>query len=112
MSDNTNNNKNRNNKNSGNTQVKFVPLGQVVATPGALAALSAAGVAPTGYLDRHARGDWGEALPHHDKIANDQALRYGERLLSAYRLPGTGVKLWIITEWDRSVTTLLLPDEY
>ena len=112
MSHHTNRNKNRNNKNSGNAEVKCVPLGQVVATPGALAALSDAGVALTGYLARHARGDWGDALPAEDKVANDRGLRYGERLLSAYRLPGTGVKLWIITEWDRSVTTLLLPSEY
>jgi hypothetical protein len=55
-------------------------------------------------------GDWGE-LDDDDKRENELSLREGFRLLSAYRL-STGVKLWIITEADRSVTTLLLPDEY
>ena len=95
-----------------NAETKRVTLGQVVATPGALAALEAAGPTPLPYLALHARGDWGEALCAQDTLANDQALRHGERLLSAYFLPLTGQKLWIITEWDRSATTLLLPDEY
>lgn len=85
-------------------------LGQVVATPGALDALSAAEQDGNDFLARHARGDWGE-VDAEDKATNDEAVKEGQRLLSAYSLKG-GQKLWIITEWDRSVTTLLLPDEY
>jgi hypothetical protein len=66
-------------------------------------------------LDRHVKGDWGD-LDAEDKQANDQALKQGSRLLSAYnddRFPGHGVStLWIITEADRSATTILFPDEY
>ena len=86
-----------------------VELGQIVATPGALATLEAAQVSPAELLARHIRGDWGE-VDKEDWQANDQALKEGMRLLSAYTLPGTGEKLWVITEWDRSVTTLLRPD--
>jgi hypothetical protein len=85
-------------------------LGQIVATPGALRALDASGEAPFDFLFRHAAGDWGE-LDEHDRRENEMSLREGFRLLSAYRLK-TGEKLWIITEADRSVTTLLLPGEY
>jgi len=85
-------------------------LGQVVATPGALAALDQADMTPLPLLVRHARGDWGD-LDDEDRQANDDAVRNGGRVLSAYHLP-TGEKLWIITEADRSSTTLLLPSEY
>jgi hypothetical protein len=85
-------------------------LGRLVGTPGALAALTAAGTTPLPYLTRHAAGDWGD-VDEHDRRANDHALRYGERLFSAYTLPNRG-RLWIITEWDRSQTTVLLPEEY
>jgi hypothetical protein len=85
-------------------------LGQVVGTPGALAALHEAGELGQVYLQRHRCGDWGE-LDADDWRTNDRALREGTRVLSAYPLL-TGAKLWIITEWDRSVTTLLLPEEY
>jgi len=85
-------------------------LGQVVATPGALVALSDAHESGEWYLARHARGDWGD-LCAEDRAVNRQAVRLGQRVLSEYRLP-TGEKLWIITEWDRSVTTLLLASEY
>ena len=84
-------------------------LGQIVATPGALALLSSLGLSPNTLLSRHANGDWGD-LDDEDKAANDQALKDGDRLLSAYETPGG--KVWIITEWDRSVTTILLPSEY
>jgi hypothetical protein len=60
-------------------------------------------------LQRHRRGDWGSVCDE-DKQTNDQALKAGERLLSAYTI--TGKKIWIITEWDRSVTTVLFPEEY
>ena len=85
-------------------------LGRVVATPSALAALELAGTLPKALLDRHARGDWGEVIAD-DRELNDWGLFAGERLLSAYALPD-GVRVWIITEADRSATTLLLPQDY
>lgn len=85
-------------------------LGRVVATPGALEALQDAEVEALPYLQRHAQGDWGD-LCKDDLIENELALREGFRLLSAYHLPDL-VKIWIITEADRSATTILLPDEY
>src|SRR5437660_6545890 len=85
-------------------------LGRTVATPGALGALVAAHESGQWYLRRHQCGDWGDLNPD-DWATNDQALRDGSRVLSAYRLP-TGERLWIVTEWDRSATTLLLPQEY
>jgi len=87
------------------------PLGQTVATPGALAALEEAGESPSFYLSRHQRGDWGLVCDE-DKAANEAALNDGSRVLSAYEL-STGVKIWILTEASpRSSTTLLLPEEY
>jgi hypothetical protein len=90
-------------------------LGQVVATPGALAALDKAGQSPWEFLSRHLAGDWG-IVDEEDKAANDQAVKDGSRILSAYLL-NTNEKLWIITEatddhGQRSATTLLLPEEY
>jgi len=86
------------------------PLGQVVATPGALDALERTGQSPLEFLSRHASGDWGEVCEA-DKKENDFSVRNGFRLLSAYRLRD-GTKIWIITEADRSATTILLPEEY
>ncbi|PLS77770.1 MAG: hypothetical protein CYG59_22075 [Chloroflexi bacterium] len=88
---------------------RFHP-GQIVATPGALDALEETGQEPITFLSRHLSGDWGD-LEGADKQANDHALRNRGRLLSTYDLRN-GQQLFIITEWDRSVTTLLLPDEY
>ena len=85
-------------------------LGQIVATPRALEALGEAGEIPAALLKRHVTGDWGN-LDEHDRLENERSVANGYRLLSAYIL-STGVKLWIITEADRSVTTLLLPSEY
>lgn len=85
-------------------------LGRVVATPGALEALAEANVSPMQFLVLHAMGSWGDVCDE-DKAANDQAVRQGDRVLSSYPL-STGKRIWIITEWDRSVTTLLLPEEY
>lgn len=85
-------------------------LGQIVATPGAIAAMAPSGEKPGQFLRRHAAGDWGDICPE-DKILNDEAIEVGARLLSAYRT-SLGVRLWIITEADRSVTTILLPEEY
>ena len=85
-------------------------LGRTVATPGALNALTRAGETPFGYLSRHARGDWGEVCAE-DWQENELSLKEGFRLLSAYTT-SAGDRLWIITERDRSATTILLPDEY
>lgn len=85
-------------------------LGQVVATPGALDALKESGQAPQEFLHRHIVGDWGDLDPH-DLRANEDAVRNGDRILSAYSIKN-GTRLWVITEYDRSVTTLLLPSEY
>ena len=85
-------------------------LGQVVATPGALEALEAAGQRPEEFLSRHVTGDWGE-VPPEDAQENELSVKQGFRILSAYTL-STSVKIWIITEADRSATTLLLPEEY
>jgi hypothetical protein len=85
-------------------------LGQVVATPGALAALEKAGQTPDELIARHVAGDWGE-LPPEDAQANEDALDGSGRLFSAYLL-NDQTKIWLITEWDRSVSTLLLPEEY
>jgi hypothetical protein len=90
-------------------RIKF-PLGRVVATPGALAALEATEQHPVWFLMRHVRGDWGE-LDAEDVKENEFSLAHGLRLLSAYRL-ADGTHIWVITEADRSVTTVLLPEEY
>ena len=86
------------------------PFGILVATPGALDALERTGQSPLEFLSRHASGDWGEVCEA-DKKENDFSVRNGFRLLSAYRLRD-GTKIWIITEADRSATTILLPEEY
>ncbi len=85
-------------------------LGKLVATPSALEALADAAQNPMNFVSRHLQGDWGECCEQ-DRQANDEALRYGTRLLSVYRT-AKGTKIWIITEADRSVTTILLPEEY
>jgi hypothetical protein len=86
-----------------------LPLGRVVATPGALKLLMEADRQPFDYLARHASGDWGE-LCKYDRHQNEIALRDGYRVLSSYEMPAG--RVWIITEADRSVTTILLPEEY
>ena len=85
-------------------------LGQIVATPGALAALKKAGQQPGEFLTRHVHREWGD-LDDEDRKENEYSLEHGFRLLSAYKT-NAGDRLWIITEADRSVTTLLLPEEY
>ena len=85
-------------------------LGQVVGTPGALRALEEAGQQPAELLDRHVTGDWGD-LCDEDKEENELSVEQGFRILSAYEL-NTGAKVWVITEADRSATTILLPGEY
>ena len=86
-----------------------LPLGRVLATPGALQLLRYAGEDPFGYLARHASGDWGE-LDAQDRRENEHSLKHGWRVLSSYPL-GEG-RVWVITEADRSYTTILLPEEY
>jgi len=84
------------------------PLGQIVATPGALEDFTEEECKEA--LTRHSRGDWGQVRPE-DEGLNDRALDDGDRLLSVYEFPLHG-KLWVITEWDRSVTTILRPEDY
>ena len=86
-----------------------LPLGKVVATPGALNLLRKSGEHPFDYLARHATGDWG-ALCAFDRRQNEIALIDGYRIFSSYEVPAG--RVWIITEADRSVTTILLPEEY
>lgn len=86
------------------------PLGQVVATPGALAVMQALGISPWTLVRRHQRLDPGE-LGLADQQANRDDLAAGERIFSKYAV-GNGQSVYVITERDRSVTTLLLPEEY
>lgn len=88
---------------------RFAP-GHVLATPAALAALAQANITPQSLLRRHLCGDWGD-LDDLDHQQNNFALAMSARLLSSYALPGVG-KVWVITEADRSVTTVLLPEDY
>jgi hypothetical protein len=95
-------------------QPKF-KMGQVVATPGALTALSENKMSAWSLLSRHLAGDWG-TVDEHDREANEQAIQDGSRILSAYLLPDQS-KLWIITEaaddrGNRESTCVLTPDEY
>jgi hypothetical protein len=93
---------------------RFAP-GQIVATPGALAAVGNNALAFTPLLARHLSGDWGD-MGYEDKAANNAAVRNGERVMSVYTVAnaetGETSTVWFITEWDRSVTTILLPSEY
>ena len=92
------------------SQARFSP-GQVVMTIGVDELVQQGRLNPTPYLRRHLSGDWGD-LSDDDRRLNDAALKSGEdRLFSSYEVTRY-LKLWIITEWDRSVTTLLLPSEY
>ena len=98
---------------NGSPKVKkkaLFPLGQVVATPVALAALKLANQQPAEFIQRHQLGDWGN-VPPEDAEENNLSVQKGFRILSSYTL-STGVEIWIITEADRSATTILLPEEY
>jgi hypothetical protein len=95
--------------------MKKFDLGQTVATPAALKAISEAGQTPDFFLDKHIQGDWGE-VDDDDRNANDEALVDGSRLLSAYRTL-KGERLWVITEatddeGQRAATTIIRPEEY
>lgn len=107
-------------------------LGQVVATPGALELMHITDTSPLRLIARHVAGDWGDCHPD-DAQTNNDAVREGMRVMSVYRLPlieppvqvdSTATnhaipphatdddQVWVITEADRSVTTILLPEEY
>ncbi len=85
-------------------------LGDVVATPQSICVLNDHSISVQSLLQRHASGDWGD-LCTEDMQANNDALQYGDRLLSSYVISDS-CKVWVITEYDRSVTTVLLPSEY
>ena len=84
------------------------PLGQIVATRNAIDTIPQDEIQKA--LARHVHGDWG-TLDKEDLNANEQALLHGGRLFSAYHSIQK-IKFWIITEWDRSITTVLLPEDY
>ena len=88
----------------------MLELGQLFATPGALEAFQTNQQTPLEFIQRHLNHDWGD-LDDHDKHENDYSAEHGLRILSAYRLKD-GTRIWIITEADRSSTTVLLPSEY
>ena len=90
-------------------ECKF-PAGEIVSTRGALAAMQEHQITSTTLLRRHLSGDWGN-VPPEDAELNNLSLESGGRLLSSYDI-APGVRIWLITEWDRSVTTYLLPSEY
>lgn len=91
--------------------------GKIVLTPGAIDAICEAYDTEAfqrpaiALVQRHERGDWG-SVTDHDRKANEEALKLNERILSVYSLPKTNERLYVITERDRSATTLLLPSEY
>ena len=93
---------------STDTNTGKFPLGQIVATTHATEELS-----PWDILDgiiRHHSGDWGDVCEE-DRRENESSLVEGFRLMSVYK-SGKGITFWIITEWDRSITTVLLPEDY
>ena len=92
------------------TEDRPLELGNIYITPGAIDALVDANQQAQEFLARHQRGDWGE-LDEHDRAENEFSIKHGFRVLSAYRT-AKDVRLWIITEADRSSTTILLPEEY
>jgi len=85
-------------------------LGRCVATVAAMELLGVHYIVPADLLDRHASGDWGD-LSDEDRLSNNEALGEEDRILSAYQI-AENAKVWIITEPDRSFTTIMLPDEY
>jgi hypothetical protein len=91
------------------TKPKF-PLGRLAITPGAIDALAEANQLPIDFLSRHSKGDWGD-VNEEDWQENDFSMKNGFRILSAYKT-SKGERLWVITEADRSVTTILRPEDY
>lgn len=97
-----------NGKQTNRENARLFPLGNIFATSGVIREVCPEVMRTS--LQRHTNGDWGD-LCQHDRRANDLALKSGARLLSVYHTGG-GRKFWIITEADRSVTRILLPEEY
>ena len=87
---------------------RTLELGQIVATSNAASQLPSSAILIS--LGRHCSCDWGDVCEE-DREANEFALINGERIVSVYHT-GAGVKFWIITEWDRSITTVLMPEDY
>lgn len=87
------------------------PLGQVLITPFALETINADGSNVADYVERHVSGDWRE-MHAEDASANREAARDGSRIFSSFHVGRSGQGIWIITEADRSATTILLPSEY
>ncbi len=85
-------------------------LGEIVSTTHLFEHCEKNSFALLPYLVRHAQGDWGDVCKS-DWESNDKAVKEGLRILSEYKLPD-GKRIWIITEWDRSTTTLLFPEDY
>src|SRR5687768_17083798 len=94
-----------------NRRMAKLNLGRLLATPGVQRAAEESNDDLLQYVRRHASGDWG-IVDREDWRSNDRALQDGTRLLSAYLLKDGHTKIWIVTEADRSATTVLLPDEY
>lgn len=94
---------------TGDVSSPLFHLGRTVATPGAIDLATRAGLTLASLLDRHHDGDWGN-LCDDDRLANETALLHGDRLLSRYNVDGGA--FYVITEADRSSTTVLLPSEY
>jgi len=92
-----------------NGQVLF-DLGELAITPNALASIIAAGKLPDLFIARHTAGDWSE-MAEEDQSNNRNAIKRGSRIFSSYQV-SPGVRVWVVTEADRSVTTILLPLEY
>lgn len=91
------------------TSVLF-PMGELVATPGALSLLEHHRINPLSLLGRHLQGDWGN-VSDDDRAANEDAITLGNRIVSSYTV-GEKEKVWVISEHDRSSTCILLPGEY
>ena len=100
----------RNSSTNQATSVTRFALGQTYITPGAEEALQIAGQTEIEFLRRHMSAEWGE-VSEVERRENDLSIKAGDRLLSAYAT-AKGQTIWIITEADRSATTLLLPSEY
>ena len=98
------------NRNDNGRPRRTFARGRIVMTLGAAAAFAATGERPFLFLARHQQGDWGDVNPE-DATENDFSVAHGFRILSAYALKD-GTRIWILTEADRSATTILLPDEY
>jgi hypothetical protein len=92
------------------TEQRRFRLGRTLITPGAEDALEKVGKNPLVFIVRHVLGDWGD-VDEHDRLENEFSVRNGLRILSAYQVTDD-LKVWVITESDRSVTTILLPEEY